>query len=137
MCPGACFAVKMTESRPYTFDMRCSRQALILIAVMFWQSLAWATPHLVAEQVQRLAHVMAHEEVVDHHHHNDESVHVQNTDSDAIHLHADSGFQPVGLAVDLTASATLTLPALLPRAVVACQPSVCIDGLLRPPQAAA
>lgn len=113
-----------------------SRQALILIAVMFWQALSWVVPVVVAEQTQRLAHVMVHEEVVDHHHHHDESIHVQDADNDAVHLHADGGIQPVGLAASITALTSLSLPVLPPQAVVVCPPSVCLDGLLRPPQAA-
>jgi hypothetical protein len=114
-----------------------SRQALVLIAVMLWQALSWVTPYLVAEQAQRLAHLVVHEEVVDHHHHPDDSVHVQAADNDAVHLHADGGTQPVGLVLGMTTLAPLGPPASPPRAAVMCPPSVCLDGLLRPPQAAA
>jgi len=112
------------------------RRALVLIAVMFWQSMSWAMPFVVEEQAQRLAHVMLHEEVVDHHH-NEDSIHVAETDNDAVHLHADGGIQPMGLFVGLNALPTQAVPAAQPQTVVRCPLSVCLDGLLRPPQTAA
>jgi hypothetical protein len=113
------------------------RRALVLIAVMFWQSLSWAMPFVVEEQAQRLAHVMVHEEVVDHHHDDDDdSIHVAEADNDAVHLHADGGIQPMGLFSGLNALPTQALPAVQPQTVVRCPPSVCLDGLLRPPQTA-
>jgi hypothetical protein len=116
------------------------QRALVLIAVMFWQSLSWGMPFVVKEQAQRLAHVMVHEEVVDHHHHHhnndDDSIHVAEADNDAVHLHADGGIQPMGLFVGLNALPTQALPAAQPKTVVRCPPSVCLDGLLRPPQIA-
>jgi hypothetical protein len=128
----------MQKGRLYTADMVRTRKALILIAVMFWQALSWVTPFAVQEQAQRLAHVVVHEGVIDHHHHhNDASIHVQDSDNDAVHLHADGGIQPVGLVVGMTSLAPLGLPASPPRAAALCPPSVCLDGLLRPPQAAA
>lgn len=113
------------------------RHALILIAVMFWQALSWVVPFTVQEQAQRLAHLVMHEEVVDHHHHHhDESIHVQDVGSEAVHFHADGGNQPIGLAAD-KALPPPPLSASLPPTVVCWPPSVCLDGLLRPPQAAA
>lgn len=112
-----------------------SHQALILIAVMFWQALSWVSPVVVTEQAQRLAHVMVHDEVVDHHHHHDEGIHLQDTDSNAAHLHADGGIQPLGMSAHIAALVSLGLPASPPQAVVFSPPSVCLDGLLRPPQA--
>lgn len=111
-----------------------THKALLLIAVMFWQALSWATPFVVGEQSQRLAHLVIHEEVVDHHHHPDDSIHVQATDNDAVHLHADGGIQPVGLVVSTTTLAPMGRPASPPQVAALCPPSVCLDGLLRPPQ---
>jgi len=39
----------------YTLTMLRTHQALILIAVMFWQALSWVTLFVVAKQSQRLA----------------------------------------------------------------------------------
>jgi hypothetical protein len=113
------------------------RQALILIAVLLWQALSWATPFVVGEHAQRLAHLLIHEEVVDHHHHNDDSIHLQEADKDAVHLHADGGIQPVGLVVNLTVLVPPDLLASLPKTPNLCPPSVCLAGLLRPPQTVA
>ena len=121
----------------YTLTMLRPHQALILIAVMLWQALSWVTPFVVNEQSQRLAHLVIHEEVIDHHHHHDESIHVQETDNDAVHLHADGGMQPIGLAACMTTLAAPALPAAPPQTASICPPSVCLDGLLRPPQASA
>ena len=120
----------------YTGRMTLRRHALILIALMFWQALSWVVPVTVQEQAQRFAHLVMHEEVVDHHHHHDESIHVQDVGTEAAHFHADGGSQPVGLAAD-KAPSLLPVTASLPPTVVCWPPSVCLDGLLRPPQAAA
>lgn len=111
------------------------RQALFLMAVMLWQALSWVTPLLVETQSQRIAHLVIHETSVDHHH--GASVQVQDADNDGVHLHADGGLQPMGLAVRTDTMAALALPGLPPRAVFSCPPSICLDGLLRPPQATA
>jgi hypothetical protein len=129
-CQGA-------ELITYTLCMPRPRQALILIAVLLWQALSWATPFVVGEHAQRLAHLLIHEEVVDHHHHNDDSIHLQEADKDAVHLHADGGIQPVGLVVNLTVLVPPDLLASLPKTPNLCPPSVCLAGLLRPPQTVA
>ncbi len=121
----------------YTLTMLRPHQALILIAVMFWQALSWVTPFVVDEQSQRLAHLVIHEEVIDHHHHHDESIHLQEAGKEAAHLHADGGMQPIGLAACITTLAAPALPAAPPQTASICPLSVCLDGLLRPPQASA
>lgn len=112
-----------------------SHKAFILIAVMFWQALSWLSPVVVTEQAQRLAHVMVHDEVVDHHHHHDESIHLQDSYGDAVHVHADGGIQPLGMTANIAAMSSMGLPTSLPQAAVFSPPTVCLDGLLRPPQA--
>ena len=117
--------------------MHTHNKAIILIAVMLWQALSWVAPATVQELAQRLAHLVMHEEAVDHHHHHDEGIHVQDVGNEAGHLHADGGLQPVGLTADNTPLPPPALAASFPQALACWLPSVCLDGLLRPPQATA
>jgi hypothetical protein len=117
--------------------MSRSHNALILIAVMLWQALSWVTPFQVGAQADRLAHLVAHEVVVDHHHHQDESIHLEVAEHGATHLHADGGIQVVGMVLSMASLMPLNLPASPPETDMLYPPSACLGGLLRPPQASA
>jgi hypothetical protein len=104
---------------------------------MLWQALSWVTPMQVGNQSDRLAHLVVHEVVVDHHHHQDESIHLEVADHSATHLHADGGIQVVGMVLSMVSLMPLSLPASSPETDMLYPPSACLGGLLRPPQASA
>lgn len=117
--------------------LRTSR-ALLLLLVMAWQTLGWLSPGAVAAQANALMHATVHAQSDAHHHHdNDLSLHVDESNSDTPHWHPDSALQPPCLppgAAPAIAAKRPDLPAPRhERATLAPLP----DGPFRPPRAAA
>lgn len=113
--------------------MRRPLKALLLIAVMLWQTLAWVTPFGVQAQGEQMAHMTVHQQDRDHHHHDDESLHLSSDSDSAEHLHADDGFQPAGLSAVWADTGFPPLPGMPPVADVKSPATVFLEGLLRPP----
>lgn len=113
--------------------MRPSRKALLSIAVMLWQTLAWMTPFAVQARGEQLEHMTVHQQGMGHHHHDDESLHVSSDADSSLHFHADNGFQPAGLNVLVNHIQVLTLTSTPSAAQPHEPPAVFLDGLLRPP----
>lgn len=116
--------------------MRRILKVYLLIAVMLMQTAVWLSPFAIGAQIEQLAHMTVHVQDVDHHHHDDESLHLSSeSDSAAPHFHADDGFQPIGLTALLGDAGFAALLNAPPRAVLTEPPTVFLDGLLRPPSA--
>lgn len=114
--------------------MRHSRKALLSIAVMLWQTLAWMTPFAVQAHSEQFTHMAVHQQGMDHHHHDDASLDLSSDSDSSLHFHADNGFQPAELNV---LAARFEIPPLdsTPAAVQPNEPpTVFLDGLLRPPR---
>ncbi|EYC52763.1 hypothetical protein AZ34_02450 [Hylemonella gracilis str. Niagara R] len=112
--------------------MRPSRKALLSIAIMLWQTLAWMTPFAVQAYSEQFTHMAVHQQGTDHHH-DDESLHLSSDTDSALHLHADNGFQPAGMNAW---AAHIEIPPLVSTPVARQSsepPTVFLDGLLRPP----
>ena len=113
---------------------RCSR-ATFLILVMLWQALVWLTPWGQEQQVADLANTVAHAQATAHHHHNDQSLHMDDhvTESSQ-HQHAHEAVQPMGL-LPLGHDFSLDLPRST-RFSSSAGPIVAVflQGPLRPPQ---
>jgi hypothetical protein len=118
--------------------MRHSRKALLSIAVLLWQTLAWMTPFVVQAHSEQFTHMAVHQQGRDHHHQDDASLHLSSDsdiDSDsALHIHADNGFQPAGLNVLATRFEIPPLASTPAAAQPSEPPTVFLDGLLRPPR---
>ena len=109
------------------------RAVLMLLAIL-WQSLVMVGPLAVSDRGQEFEHAVLHAQAADHHHHDDLSVHVENADGAAQHLHADGGFNnPAWLPVAgfEPSAAQLLAPIDRTRAAAA---SSDLDRLLRPPK---
>ena len=111
--------------------------SLLLLIALLWQSVGMLSPFTVAQHAQLMDHVVVHVQDVDHHHHADQSPHMEASKSIDAHQHADEGLTPAGL----WPSAALQVPRLPPAglAAVAAQPYIppSLEGLLRPPTARA
>jgi hypothetical protein len=113
-----------------TFRLR----ALILFAVLVWQSLAMLSSFSISQRAYELDHLTVHVEEANHHHHEDQSLHIDVEENSAQHFHADSGSSSNALLMaalpGLADKASMSLP-LSPT-----DPwlSASLDGLLRPPQ---
>jgi len=108
------------------------RSVLILIA-MLWQAIGVLGPISIEERADQMAHLVVHTQEVDHHHHADQSLHVDESGVFDGHQHTDGGSTPTGLVT--TASLDLhSLPPAIP-AMADATPYIppSLDGLLRPP----
>ena len=104
----------------------------MLLAIL-WQSLVMVGPLAVSDRGQEFEHAVLHAQAADHHH-DDLSVHVENADGAAQHLHADGGFNTAAwlpLARFEPFAAQRLAPIDRPRGVAA---SADLDRLLRPPK---
>ncbi len=115
------------------FTMFRSARALILLAVLLWQSLAMLAPVTVAQRAGALDHMTVHVQAASHHHHADHALHMDNADDAVPHLHADAGNSTTGM---LTSEAPLVahIRAMLPRDISqVIWHSPTLEGPLRPP----
>lgn len=113
---------------------RASR-AVLLLLVMVWQSLTLIVSASVSEPLELYRHVTVHNQELDHHHHDDRSLHIEKTVKSVDHLHADNDIESVGVVstlIDAKSSSKPILPGLdVPKMHV----STFLEGPLRPPQA--
>ncbi|AOG23828.1 hypothetical protein [Acidovorax sp. RAC01] len=118
--------------------MRRVLKVYLLIALSFMQTVLWLSPLSIGAQAEQMAHMAVHVQDIDHHHHEDESLHLcADSHSTAAHFHGDDGFQPIGLTALSGASEFAAMPGALPAAPIPEPPTVFLDRLLRPPSHAA
>ncbi len=114
-------------------------QAVILIAVLLWQSLGMLGSAAVEQRAGELTHVAVHWQSVEHHHHADHALHLGENDAApeggvAQHQHPDSGFTPTGLVLSHQFALAPTRSQSLVEALQTVWLSATLDGLLRPPK---
>lgn len=101
---------------------------------MSWLSLSWAMPFQVSEQAEQIAHSIVHSQDVGHHHHADESLHLDAESESSSHHHVNQGVQPPALEpwfVWTPADPPSSSPILfLDKDFTSITP----EGLLRPPR---
>lgn len=101
---------------------------------MVWQTLSWLTPIHLDHQNEVIAHMVVHAQEVDHHHHADQSLHVEDDDSELPHQHANQAAQLPGLPPTVTLAAGDTLPSVLVPSAGTGHAPVFLESPLRPPQ---
>jgi len=113
--------------------MSRSLRAFILLAVLFWQSLAMLGSVTVAQRSGELEHLAVHSQDANHHHHADHALHMDDDDSLVQHLHADSGTHTTGLLTSLQPSLahSRSMSPLEASHVIWHSPT--LEGPLRPP----
>ncbi|MCW5645185.1 MAG: hypothetical protein KIT63_24045 [Rhodoferax sp.] len=112
-------------------------RAFMLMLAFVWQAAALFAPSATAAWAAELEHKAFHTQGDGHHHHDDQSLHVDDNDSVVMHQHADTGSHSLGLWQD-TALRLLPVPraSVVPWADML-RPPPLLDGLLRPPKSAA
>jgi len=114
--------------------MNRTLRSLLLIFAILWQSMAMLSPLSIEKIAASIDHGVLHSQEATHHHHDDASAHIEDTDEGLQHQHADSGLQTLGL----TATMSAAFPSLSPVSNLTHlrkpSPSPTIDGLLRPPR---
>jgi len=109
-------------------------QALFLVFAILWQSLAMLSPIFIEKSVATFEHALLHSQEATHHHHDDQSAHIEDTDEGFQHQHADSGLQTLALIPTMTANFPSLLPVSSLTHLSKPSPSPTLDGLLRPPR---
>ncbi|WP_372828092.1 hypothetical protein [Polaromonas sp.] len=110
--------------------------ALLLLLSVFWQSAGMAGSAAALGSVEASSHTVQHWQDAEHHHHDDGSLHADDSDGTAQHMHAESGANTTGLVSLGWRDLVMQRPAA-PRALASPpHPSPHPRGLLRPPQAA-
>lgn len=127
------------ESRP----VKRTLTTWLLVAGLLLQSALWLVPGQRAQAAEHLAHKLLHlfdrgdHQTTDHGHHVDASLTLEEDRASPGHSHANEGVQLQGLPVTAGAPMPL-LHGVAPAAgTPLALPRVPLDGLLRPPRAAA
>jgi hypothetical protein len=101
---------------------------------ILWQSLCVLSPLSAVERAEEFGHLAMHAQSTDHHHHEDRSVHQEDSGDTSQHLHVDGGLNQTGLLV-MGWPNLVTLKPLSPAEVASARvPSPDLEGLLRPPR---
>jgi hypothetical protein len=111
---------------------RAARMLWIFTAV-FWQLIGAHNPFDVAQHVADMSHLTVHAQQVDHHHHDDHSLHVDESDERTDHHHADTGFPGAALLPPVWPVLSSLPPAHPLMAEVRPGAPPCLAGPLRPP----
>lgn len=114
--------------------MSSRSRSVVLVLLLLWQSLSCLASVQVKGQSEILAHALVHSQAMDHHHHDDKSLHLDDAQGGDGHQHVHDGLQvsavpltPWQWPLALTASDRPARAALDPL-------SVYLEGPLRPPQ---
>lgn len=92
------------------------------------------TPIGQSKQIQDVENVVAHSQAVDHHHHDDHSLHVDDSAESQFHHHAHEAVEPAGLLPVVVIGPFCIPPGTPPTAQLALWASAFLQGPLRPPQ---
>ena len=101
---------------------------------MIWQALAWLSPVHIDRQKEVIAHMVVHAQEVDHHHHADQTLHVEDDGSEPPHQHANQAVQLPGLLPTMTLAAGDPIASVLVPSAGTGHAPVFLEGPLRPPQ---
>lgn len=108
-------------------------RALLLLVILVWQSVAMLGPVTVAQRADGLAHMAVHLQEASHHHHADETLHLDGGNDAVPHFHADSGSSPTGLLTSSGAAVMHLKPTLPLEGSPLIWHAPTLEGPLRPP----
>lgn len=91
-------------------------------------------PLTVTERGIDPAHVAMHWQAPEHHHHDDQTLHLEESEGSTFHLHADGGLNSAGLVTAGGFRLAMPQPFSPPTAKVTFVPTRFLEGLLRPPR---
>ena len=114
--------------------MNRTLQALLLVFAISWQSLAMLSPIFIEKSAATFEHALLHSQEATHHHHDDQSAHIEDANEGLQHQHADSGLQTLGLIPTMTADFSSLPPVSVLTHLHKPSPSPTLAGLLRPPR---
>ncbi len=113
--------------------MICRTRALLLVAVLLWQSMSMLGSWSAAQRVGQLEHLIVHSQDENHHHHADKALLMDEHDGPVQHLHADSSASTAGLLTSLQPTLSNVRSMSPPELSLALWLSPTLEGPLRPP----
>ena len=110
-------------------------RSLLLLVVMLLQVLLFLVPLNIAERAQAWSHEMQHIQTLLHHHHQDQSLHLEQAKGQTIdHVHIDNSFSSAALVPSAWPTVAIFMSferwAMAPATI----PCPHLEGPLRPPQ---
>lgn len=108
--------------------------AIILLAAISWPFLSALMPMSTEKQVIELTNIVVHGQGADHHHHDDQSLHIDESGGATQHVHVDSELNSMGFLL-VGRNSVARIGSVAPRIDEnAFAPTVDLDGPLRPPR---
>ncbi len=114
-----------------------ARITLIFLAVFLWQSLAVLGSTNIAQRAGDLDHMVAHSQDANHHHHADQSLHMDDDGGPVEHLHADTNTNTAVLLTSFQLAVISIATFSPPEKNRTAWPSHTLEGPFRPPMARA
>jgi hypothetical protein len=105
----------------------------VLLTAIFLQAMAAFGTVAVAQRASELAHLMAHCQDANHHHHADNALHMDDDGGALQHMHADSGSSPAGLLSSAQHPLARARSVAPPELRLSIWLSPTLEGPLRPP----
>ena len=109
-------------------------RALLLMLAVVWQTVALFTPWVSSHWAAELDHMAVHTQGDGHHHHADQTLHLDDNDAGLMHQHTDTSTHSLGLWQDTTLHFISASRSAVVSRADALGPPPHLDGLLRPPQ---
>ena len=111
-----------------------SFRALFLLAAMVWQAMSVFGASWALQGGGDLEHLIVHGQYANHHHHADNTLHLEDDGGPVQHLHADSGNGSPALLTSHPAALVEVRIAPPPAVRYAAWRSPTLEGPLRPPK---
>jgi hypothetical protein len=108
-------------------------RALVLLSVLFWQLMSAFGAMVVTQRANELEHMVMHGKYVPHHHHADQTLHLDDAALEINHLHADPATSTIALMQSMQTTVASVGPISTPESVLCVWLSPTLEGPLRPP----
>lgn len=109
-------------------------RSLLLICVMLLQVMLLLVPINIKERSNDWSHQVQHSEALLHHHHQDQSLHLEQAKGQIDHVHIDNSFSSAGLVPSAWPTVFIFMSFERWAMVLAAIPHPYLEGPLRPPQ---
>jgi hypothetical protein len=114
-------------------DMFRKLRSITLLTVVLWHSLALLGSWSVSQQIGDLEHLIVHYQNANHHHHTDNTLHMDDEGGPVQHVHTDAGNSSIALLTSQPAALADVRSMSPPDTTYAAWLSPTLEGPLRPP----
>ena len=114
--------------------MPSSPVLFIVLLALFWQAMGAFGQVTVTQVAGEINHMLVHGKATNHHHHADDSLHLDDDIGMVQHLHADSGAGSLAILSSLPASPSKAKSVSPPTLTLVVWRAPSLDGPMRPPK---